>query len=578
MAWLSGCCMAQKATTPLHEVDSQYKAGSTNVAVTYVEPWDTVASTLKPDFNISGEAALSKVIPQTTTALNRVLNAMSGSLDIGLSGTTTASGVAPTTNQITSAGNAKDVGSADVTGKDIVQEPVLQYTAALALFQEVQLLNRYVLGAPSRLGYVPYLVRLQVTLIPYARNEPYDSYSNISFFVKHNIEELNKLIHDGKQIEQPFVIPLVATDSLEGTLMSTTNETVRQFALALGGVVQNAQAKTELQKLADELRSSKGTDLNSLQTIGRSNDNSIQVRLGAKRSPIGDGAYVMVPSTHNITLLLLAPKGEVSSDIPQAIKVTSRTQFRHTTTGDLLEAITLDEYVSSMRDISRFYLKPDSLNSSPYFDLNLKTEPQVPVVALNCSNPNLTLPGNTDGVEKNKAKLLTHLLSLTGDNDYQCFVNEAKFYFASLDNHMYLWNDLSILANTYGFAGTSFELPKPPVDPGFKFETAVTTIPVKTDNTSQISVYLNFTKDNVIEISAKGGEIKSAAFPDNKGAPGNSIPVTGGVVTTTGKAGSRMEIILNINNVLSGGTLKLLASGNQAGKKSDATPLNITLK
>jgi hypothetical protein len=98
-----------------------------------------------------------------------------------------------------------------------------------------------------------------------------------------------------KLLRQPFVIPLVVTDNLEGALTSNTSEVVRQLALALSALIQNVQAKAEVQKLRDELRSITGADINSLLTVARLSDNIIRVRLGAVRSPIANNAYVITP-------------------------------------------------------------------------------------------------------------------------------------------------------------------------------------------------------------------------------------------------------------------------------------------
>lgn len=698
---LTGC----SSTPPLHEVSTQHEAGNSYVAVTYVEPWDKVSAELKPKFDMpSGEAALGKVIPQTSIALNRLLNATSIGVGLGFGGTTntstvttdqtmgqpastqihsvqqTSPGEATQPNQTAPSGSAKDLPGTDALGKTLAQEPTLQYAAALALFQEVQLLNRYVDGAPNRKNYTPYLVRLQVTLVPYAKNEPYDGYTNISFFMK---EQANSSL--------PIVIPLVVTDSLEGTLTSSTNETVRQFALALGGIVQNAQAKAALQNLADELHSTSGIALNSLQTIGRSSDNSIQVRFGAQRDPNGTDRYVMVPRTHNVTLLLLVPKASDNrktgkapeiegaknkdaqskdagckkiecnnpacaeqenkapeTDNGQTIQLTSLTRFYHVTKGTLLDPVNAKAFKAEVKNKLSFY--------------------------------DLKAPINDEQI--------SNLISDVGDNNYSDYDEKIQCFIENKNDQKYLWNDLTIFASSYGYAGTTFELPQarttpppqeqtalltddgdsattthligghqlssgdlfaileigknpsplklaarsisvteddlaltfpslaklgvtpsdeanahihlsigsdetkrdytycvfpsptPPakVDAGFKIGTSVTTIPVDTDHSGQLSTYLTFAKDGAdkVEITAQGSEIKSASAGAHAPA-GSSITLSGGVVTVSGKAGSRIEVILGLNNALDGKTLKLSATGYKAGKKTDTATQDISL-
>ena len=69
------------------------------------------------------------------------------------------------------------------------KEPSLQYNTALALHQEVQLLNSYIRNAAKRSGYIPYIVRLQITVLPFARNQPYDVYADIGFIPPEPAEE-----------------------------------------------------------------------------------------------------------------------------------------------------------------------------------------------------------------------------------------------------------------------------------------------------------------------------------------------------------------------------------------------------
>jgi hypothetical protein len=59
---------------------------------------------------------------------------------------------------------------------------MLRYSVATALFQEVNLLNRYVKDAARRRHYDPYVVRMQITLLPRAHREPYDAYTTVAFF------------------------------------------------------------------------------------------------------------------------------------------------------------------------------------------------------------------------------------------------------------------------------------------------------------------------------------------------------------------------------------------------------------
>ncbi len=63
-------------------------------------------------------------------------------------------------------------------------DPIMHYLTATALYQEVKLINRYIADASTRdpQSYDPYVVRLQVSLLPKQRNEAVDAYATIALF------------------------------------------------------------------------------------------------------------------------------------------------------------------------------------------------------------------------------------------------------------------------------------------------------------------------------------------------------------------------------------------------------------
>lgn len=316
-----------------HRVERQADAGSTHVAVTFVAPWDEFVDDLQPKFEMSAARALDLVVPDTLFLDEKVLDALGLRLKLApprtsIFETTTekeATGQPPTrTSEVTTKTEPGDVsklggaepgaGSRTAAGlptlaKSLGLDPMLRHWAALALFQEVRLLNRYVQRAALRSDYRPYVVRLQVSVIPAARNQPYDAYATFSFFNRKDVPETG--ITPLEKAEQrafrvPYVIPLLVTDNLEASVHTGTVDTVRQLGFALSLLVKGFAVSAEVERLLEELKSVLGRDLNSLLTVARLSDNTLRVRLGALSQ--AEARYAMVPRTHNVTLLILVAK------------------------------------------------------------------------------------------------------------------------------------------------------------------------------------------------------------------------------------------------------------------------------
>lgn len=237
----------------------------------------------------------------------------------------------------------------------------LRLKAAAALLQEVTLLNNYVRDAAVPTNRTPYIVRLLITLLPNARYEPYDVFTTVAFFSKsvsegsalanamipqrfelgspgapppHNFidalpditEETRKKMHIDRSMAetnqkafeeylnrrkavdcngQPLeVLPLLVTDNLESAYRSQSAENLLDLAASLQLMVHSIGASAGVQRQLDALQKSLNRDLNSIFTVARLNDNTIQARLGATYA---SDSYAIVPRTYNLTLLLLVP-------------------------------------------------------------------------------------------------------------------------------------------------------------------------------------------------------------------------------------------------------------------------------
>ena len=76
-------------------------------------------------------------------------------------------------------------------------------------------------------------------------------------------------------------MPLVVTDNLELARQTRVADLVRQLGVASGGTVGGAALQGQLQALNEQLQSVIGHTMNSLSSVTRLNDNTIQARFGA---------------------------------------------------------------------------------------------------------------------------------------------------------------------------------------------------------------------------------------------------------------------------------------------------------
>lgn len=178
-ATLAGCCATVNCTDNI---------GSTHVAVLSVTKFDDYKNTLQPTFKLSSDEALNASVQDTMQIEQGILDAFSARVGIkvapsdvlpsgfGDDGESGADTPAITLNP----GERAPKAILDKAG--LGTDPHLAYLATTSLYQEVQLLNRYVQDAAIKKGYKAYVVRLQITNMPYLRFQPYDSYVNIGFF------------------------------------------------------------------------------------------------------------------------------------------------------------------------------------------------------------------------------------------------------------------------------------------------------------------------------------------------------------------------------------------------------------
>jgi hypothetical protein len=288
---------------------SQEEAGSVHLAVLSVGPWDEFVDALQPEFDLTPEGALERVLAPTRISAEHAEDALRLRL---------AAGAAPP--ESAPAGPVADAALPQVT---LHADAMTQYWAATALYEEVQLLSRYLRHAAIRPGCTAYVVRMQITLIPRRRDIPDDAYATISFFPAgegstaewSNRGEAEPASNEEKEppageakgegtVEKvPEVLPLLVTDNLEAGVASTSSSSARELGLAAGG----KGGSVGLDVASGESERAAGLDLNSLLTVARVSDNTLRVRLGALQQ--GTAKYAMVPRTHDITVLVMMPEG-----------------------------------------------------------------------------------------------------------------------------------------------------------------------------------------------------------------------------------------------------------------------------
>jgi len=375
---------ACESTSPLFQpvrATDRDDAGSVHLAVLAVAPWSDYASALQPDFALTGDDAVKEVIGDSRWQGQQAFSGVQGGADSTL---LSVQNGAPTEFRSarpdgaftpTPGGSIFDKQNDSYGSSSSGETPptpsgpdaMLKYTAATSLYQEVQLLNRHIRDAAIPAGFRPYMVRLQLSLMPSRRHAPYDTYTTLSFFVPgergSRAPAGEPLLATSNEIlRRPFgngpkVLPLVVTDNLEASVQSRSFERIRgltasliefeQFGISgsstsfVGDLVKPMFGAMLAKAMRDEVY---GRDLNSLLTMARVSENTLRIRLGAMQEGTAD--YAMVPRNHNITLLLMVPEGA-----PPLVEVVAKTVLVDTEDGSPLDE--LDER-DRLKHLERF--------------------------------------------------------------------------------------------------------------------------------------------------------------------------------------------------------------------------------
>lgn len=350
--------------------ESPSEAGSVKVSVVSVAPWEDIYTKLRPNFKLTGDGALAKVLPQTASFNQRQLDAFAAGLSVG---STDASADA---SALVAAGEEEGDGDGETPlpvipdalspNGTLAKEPIIEYKAAATLFQEVQLLNEYLEHAVIPKGYRPYLVRLQLAVLPHKRDQPFDIFTDFHFLPDYSYGE-----------DFPKVVPLVVTDSLESSRENELAQIARSLSLMASGTSGGTPFATEIQRLTNRLEERQTIDLNSLFTVSQVTDNAVRLRLGARYD--GGNRYEMTARTHNITLLVNLPRRTVdpkydsirTGDISeQTMTLIATSSMRDSRTGKTLEEGTASgkQFNKKIKRLARSYKLKDKSDDDSWND------------------------------------------------------------------------------------------------------------------------------------------------------------------------------------------------------------------
>jgi hypothetical protein len=205
----------------------QRDAGVVHVTVLAVAPWSHYVDALSPRFSMTADEAVGRVVRDTRQSFE----SSQSSVSTGVSATEKPSTYgAPTGPDAIKASNFTALPDR-LKGPDAMME----VWTANSLYQEVQILNRVLRDAVIPTGFRPYLVRLQVSLMPRRRHQPYDAYTTLPFFApeaapsgavaRREVAPPSVSLRDAGTTGSPggtgpVVLPLLVTDNLESSLVS----------------------------------------------------------------------------------------------------------------------------------------------------------------------------------------------------------------------------------------------------------------------------------------------------------------------------------------------------------------------
>ena len=215
-------------------------------------------------------------------------------------------------------------------------------TAATGLYQQAKILDNQISKAIRPRGYRAHLLTFQVNLQPVRRDLPYDTYLNVSLAPGTWEEALGTSPNNGSangavssMLPVVIVHPLVITDALEASSVGRSVELIKQAALSIAGVVGTVGVNAGVSGGTDSLDSTVNLDKNSLVTLGRVNDSTLRIRLGAANG--GVRKFSMVSRTYNVSVVVLTRDGSGVNQSIGSLSVVARSTLVDAVTGRELD-------------------------------------------------------------------------------------------------------------------------------------------------------------------------------------------------------------------------------------------------
>jgi len=313
LAWLGGC-QGSADTVPPDTVphDTVQRVSSVHIAALTIGPWEDFVDLLQPHFNMSATQAVDASLPITSAEQGFISKIFELSLragfSFGLKNLVTEKPISPDPQA-----KAPEKSS---PGAALQMDPILKYETATALYQEVNLLDTYVKYAALKKGYIPYLVRLQVSVTAFRRDAPYDVYVNLGMFAACKTDFDHKTDLDQKWDEAPAdVIPLLVTDDIEMQRTSDIYSAIRNLAGSIGLSLYGFGGQFGAGNSHANSRDDENNGRNSVHNVSQVEENTLQVRFGApygpnqenddKGNPSKGPSYAMQTQTHDISFVML---------------------------------------------------------------------------------------------------------------------------------------------------------------------------------------------------------------------------------------------------------------------------------
>ncbi|HEV7694456.1 MAG TPA: hypothetical protein VGO52_26705 [Hyphomonadaceae bacterium] len=221
-------------------------------------------------------------------------------------------------------------------------DPSLQYRLATALFQEIQLLNSYVAGQVTADDEVAFLMRAQISVRPYARQEPVDVHTRL--WVDHvSMDPQGR--EQRKSVER--VVPLLIVDNMERSSAKKTAQAILDLDAKVTAMAGGIGAGLGAGTTRERLKEIAGADYNSLVSVSQTARGELLVRLGAMRAV--SSKYELPARSYDVTFLVILKKEDALAD--SRFSVGEYSLFRDATNGNIIPMTSMDRIAKLQKQV-----------------------------------------------------------------------------------------------------------------------------------------------------------------------------------------------------------------------------------